>query len=254
MAHAEIVGNKIVLTVAVEKVLPGLKEEMEEILNNYPIEVIPVKKMSEAQNGLIHVFFKQFANEKGWEMPDMKNFLKEAFGLAYDIFDFKTSTCDMQLANEFIAFIIEFAINWDVNLYIMNKKDRSTRHILEIDNITQRYVIACLKKKMCAICGKIHDEYNTVELHHWKSISAAKGTYENDDGLSTPFISLCTQHHSEFHNIGIESFKNKYHIEGVFLNPQLVFDLLGTYTNHFKLFKRKYKEGFYGNLERYKKL
>ena len=250
MAHAEIVGNKIVLTVAVEKVLPGLKEEMEEILNNYPIEVIPVKKMSEAQNGLIHVFFKQFANEKGWEMPDMKNFLKEAFGLAYDIFDFKTSTCDMQLANEFIAFIIEFAINWDVNLYIMNKKDRSTRHILEIDNITQRYVIACLKKKMCAICGKIHDEYNTVELHHWKSISAAKGTYENDDGLSTPFISLCTQHHSEFHNIGIESFKELHHIEGIWLNEKLVYELLNVYPGHFKLFRKELKQGKYDYLKK----
>ena len=242
MAHAEIVGNKIVLTVAVEKVLPGLKEEMEEILNNYIIEVIPVQKMSQSQNALIHVLFNQFAYEKGWEMLDMKNFLKEAFGLAYDIFDFKTSTCDMQLANEFIAFIIEFAINWDVNLYIMNKKDRSTRHILEIDNITQRYVIACLKKKMCAICGKVHDEYNSIELHHWKSVSAAKGEYKYDNGLSTPFISLCTQHHSEFHSIGVETFKNKYHIEGVWLNEKLVIDLKKVYPNHFKAFKEKINE------------
>ncbi len=251
MAQAEIIGDKIVLTVAVDKVIPGLKEEMEERLNNYPIEVIPVKKMSAAQNGLIHVLFKQYGEEKGYTMVEMKEIMKSEFARAYDIFNFETSKCDMQTANEFIAFMIEHAIDNDVNLYISNKKEKTTRHILEIDFITQRYVIACLKKKMCAICGKVHDEYNTVELHHWKSISAAKGTYENDDGLSTPFISLCTQHHSEFHNIGIESFKNKYHIEGVFLNPQLVFDLLGTYTNHFKLFKRKYKEGFYGNLERY---
>lgn len=241
MALAKIVGNKIVLTVAVEKVVSGLKEEMEEILNNYIIEVIPVQKMSQSQNALIHVLFNQFAHEKGWEMLDMKNFLKEAFGLAYDIFDFKTSTCDMQLANEFIAFIIEFAINWDVNLYIMNKRDRSTRHILEIDNITQRYVIACLKKKMCAICGKVHDEYNSIELHHWKSVSAAKGEYKYDDGLSTPFISLCTQHHSEFHNTGVETFKNKYHIEGVWLNGKLVAELREIYKNHFKF--KAFKEG-----------
>ena len=31
MAQAEIIGDKIVLTVAVDKVIPGLKEEMEEI-------------------------------------------------------------------------------------------------------------------------------------------------------------------------------------------------------------------------------
>ena len=90
---------------------------------------------------------------------------------------------------------------------------------------------------MCAICGKIHDEYNSVELHHWKSVASAVGTYDNDDGLSTPFMSLCTFHHSEFHNTGIESFKNKYHIEGVWLNDRLVIDLKKVYPNHFKGFK-----------------
>ncbi len=217
--------------------IPGLKEEMEERLNNYPIEVIPVKKMSAAQNGLIHVLFKQYGEEKGYTMVEMKEIMKSEFARAYDIFNFETSKCDMQTANEFIAFMIEHAIDNDVNLYILNKKEKTTRHILEIDFITQRYVIACLKKKMCAICGKIHDEYNTVELHHWKSVASAVGTYDNDDGLSTPFMSLCTFHHSEFHNTGIESFKNKYHIEGVWLNNRLVIDLKKVYPNHFKGFK-----------------
>ena len=237
MAQAEIIGDKIVLTVAVDKVIPGLKEEMEERLNNYPIEVIPVKKMSAAQNGLIHVLFKQYGEEKGYTMVEMKEIMKSEFARAYDIFNFETSKCDMQTANEFIAFMIEHAIDNDVNLYILNKKEKTTRHILEIDFITQRYVIACLKKKICTICGKIHDEYNTVELHHWKSVASAVGTYDNDDGLSTPFMSLCTFHHSEFHNTGIESFKNKYHIEGVWLNNRLVIDLKKVYPNHFKGFK-----------------
>ena len=237
MAQAEIIGDKIVLTVAVDKVIPGLKEEMEERLNNYPIEVIPVKKMSAAQNGLIHVLFKQYGEEKGYTMVEMKEIMKSEFARAYDIFNSETSKCDMQTANEFIAFMIEHAIDNDVNLYILNKKEKTTRHILEIDFITQKYVIACLKKKMCAICGKIHDEYNTVELHHWKSVASAVGTYDNDDGLSTPFMSLCTFHHSEFHNTGIESFKNKYHIEGVWLNDRLVIDLKKVYPNHFKGFK-----------------
>ena len=230
MAHAEIVGNKIVLTVAVEKVLPGLKEEMEEILNNYPIEVIPVKKMSEAQNGLIHVFFKQFANEKGWEMPDMKNFLKEAFGLAYDIFDFKTSTCDMQLAIEFIAFIIEFAINWDVYLYVYNKHDRTFKNILEIDEVTNRYVIACLKSKKCVICN------SDADLEHWDNVNQIGG-YKYDDGLKGRFISLCRKHHNEKHNTSREEFEKKYHIKGIYLNEKLVIELKEIYPSHFKAFK-----------------
>ncbi len=250
MAHAEIIGDKIILTIPVEKITVGLKENMEEILNNYPIEVIPTRKLSASQNALIHVLLKQYGDVLGWTMQDMKEYIKEQFALAYDLFEFSTSKCDMQLANEFIAFMIEHAIENDINLYIMNKQDRKSKHILEIDDITQRYVIACLKKRMCAICGKVHDEYNTVELHHWKSVASAVGAYEHDDGLSTPFISLCTQHHSEFHNIGVETFGNKYHIEAVWLNEKLVYELLDIYPGHFKLFRKEMKTGKYDYLKK----
>lgn len=239
MAQAEIIDDKIIITVAVEKVTTGLKEEMEEILNNYPIEVIPVKRLSAAQNAFIHVLFKQYGEELGNTMIEQKEIMKEQFAIDYDLVEFSTSRCDMQLANEFISYMIEHAIFNDINLYIMNKRDRRVRHVLEIDNITQRYIIACLKKKMCAICGKVHGEYNSIELHHWKSISSAKGNYKHDDGLSTPFISLCTAHHSEFHDIGIETFKNKYHIEGVWLNEKLVAELKKVYKNHFKAFREE---------------
>ena len=237
MALVEIVDDKIVLTIPVDKVTSEIKTELEDLLNNYVIEVIPVRKLSAAQNGLIHVLLKQYGDELGWEMLDMKIYLKEQFALQYDIFNFETSKCDMQLANEFIAFIIEHAIDNEINLYIRNKKERQKRHILEIDSITQRYVIACLKKKMCAVCGRMHNEYNTVDLDHWKTVASTAGNYENDDGLQTPFISLCRIHHNEKHNIGVESFKEKYHIEGLWLNEKLVMELKEIYPNHFKAFR-----------------
>lgn len=250
MAHAEIVENKILITIPVEKVTSEIKKELEEILNNYPIEVIPVKKLSAAQNAFIHVLFKQYGEELGYKMIEQKEIMKEQFAITYDLMEFSTSRCSMDQANEFIAYMIEHAIENDINLYIRNKKEKKARHVLEIDFITQRYVIACLRKKMCAACGKIHNEYNTVELHHWKSVSSAVGTYEDDDGLSTPFISLCTFHHTEFHNIGVESFKNKWHIEGVWLNEKLVYDLLDIYPGHFKLFRKYLKEGKYDQLKK----
>ena len=37
MALAEITKNKILLTVPVQEVTPGIKTELEEVLNNYPI-------------------------------------------------------------------------------------------------------------------------------------------------------------------------------------------------------------------------
>ncbi|WP_314291485.1 putative HNHc nuclease [Leptotrichia massiliensis] len=236
MAYTEIKNSEITITLAVEKVYPGLKQQLEEHLNNFPIKVIPVKKLSKAQNGLIHVLIKQFADELGWTMLDMKEYQKEQFAISRDLNKFSTAKCDMETANDFIAFLIEQALENDINLYILNKQDKRYRHILEIDKMTERYVIACLRKRVCCICGKEHNEYNTIELHHWNSV-ASIGGYENCDGLKTPFMSLCAKHHQEFHATGKETFKNKYYIEGVWLNVELVKELKKIYKNHFKAFK-----------------
>lgn len=252
MALAEIYDDCIIITLPVEKVTAGLKTDLEEYLNNLPIQVIPIKKLSQAQNGLIHVLLKEFGEELGYTLSEIKELVKEQFAVATDRLNFSTSRCDMQTANEFIAFIIEQALEMNVNLYILGKHDTRYKHILEIDNITQRYVIACLRKRTCCICGKVHDEYNTVDLHHYNSV-ASIGGMEKDDGLKTPFMSLCREHHNLFHNRGKKYFEDLYHIEGVWLNPQLVYELLDIYPNHFKLFRKRLKEGYYGLTRKEKK-
>ena len=68
MANAEIVDSQIVITLPVEKVTTGLKTELEEYLNNLTITVIPVKKLSRAQNGLIHVLLKEFGEQLGYTL------------------------------------------------------------------------------------------------------------------------------------------------------------------------------------------
>ena len=110
MAYTEIKNSEITITLAVEKVYPGLKQQLEEHLNNFPIKVIPVKKLSKAQNGLIHVLIKQFADELGWTMLDMKEYQKEQFAISRDLNKFSTAKCDMETANDFIAFLIEQAL------------------------------------------------------------------------------------------------------------------------------------------------
>ena len=240
MAYMEIANEEIVITLPVEKVYPGLKQLIEERLNHYPIKVIPVKRLSKAQNGLIHVLLKQFGEELGWTMQDMKEYQKEQFALSRDLEKFSTANCDMEMANDFIAFIIEQALENEINLYVLNKHDNRYKSILKVDKTTERYVIACLRAKTCAICGR-----KGADLHHRKTIASAAGTYENDDGLKTPFMSLCRIHHNEFHEIGQKEFEEKYHIEGVWLNPQLVYELLGVYPNHFKLFRERLKDGYY---------
>ena len=232
-------------------------QEWEDELNNYSIEIIPQNTITEEQMRLCYVLFKQFGEALGYTVGEAKELLKDMYSFDYDIGEFslspnKRNTLTLEQATEFIQFIIETAINENINLYIYKPREKKARHIREIVPDIERYVIACLRNRCCAVCGVIHDFENgkIVELHHYDSVASVYGIYENDDGLQGRYMSLCRNCHIKYHNVGQKEFEKLYHIEGVFLNPQLVFDLLPVYKNHFKKFRREYKEGKYGNLEK----
>jgi hypothetical protein len=51
-----------------------------------------------------------------------------------------------------------------------------------------------------------------------------------------------------------KEFIEKYILEPVSLNEQLVYELLDVYPNHFKLFRKRLKEGYYDGLIRREKI
>ncbi len=229
-------------------------EEFEELLNNLPIEVIPQNTITLDQMKLCYALFRQFGDEKGWTVGDTKEYFKETFSFAYEIGSFslspnKKDALTLEQATEFIQFIIEFSIQEDVNLYILDTKTRIKHHIREIVPDIQRYIIACLRKRVCCVCGQIHDFENgkIVDLEHFDNVNRIGG-YEQDDGLQTRFLSLCRQHHMEIHAAPKDGFLEKYHLQAVYLNPQLVYELLDIYPNHFKLFRKRLKEGYYDKI------
>ena len=142
------------------------------------------------------------------------------------------------------------AIENNVKLFIKDTKTSTVKHISKIVPDISRYVIKCLKTKICAVCGSVHSPDNNkfIELDHYDNVSSTATTYDLDDGLQGRFISLCHKHHLEKHNIGREDFSDKYHIEGVYLNEQLVYNLLDVYPSHFKLFRKRLKNGEYDDV------
>lgn len=229
--------------------------EWEQEINNYPIKIIPQNTITSEQMKLLYVLFKQYGEEIGYTMLEMKEVLKEEFGFEYELGYFslspyKKNPLTLELATEFIQWIIEHALENNVNLYILDRKNNIQKHIREIVPDIQRYVIKCIKERICCVCGKKHDVPNgkIVDLEHYDNVNTIGG-YEFDDGLKTRFLTLCREHHQQIHNLPKEEFLKKYILEAVYLNPKIVFEILKTYPNHFKLFRKRLKEGYYKNLQ-----
>ena len=230
--------------------------EWQEEINNYPIKIIPQNTITMEQMKLLYVLFKQFSEGIEWyDLGYTKDYLKDMFSSIYEIGEFslspfKKNPLTLDQATEFIQFIIEHGIENNINLYIQDKNTGIKRHIREIVPDIQRYVIRCLRERVCCVCGEKHDFKNgkIVDLEHYDNISSTATTYDLDDGLQSRFLSLCRKHHMEIHNIPKKEFIEKYILEPVWLNEQLVYELLDKYPNHFALFRKKLKNGEYDDI------
>ena len=112
---------------------------------------------------------------------------------------FSLSDCSMETAKEYISFLIDFALQHDIPL--------SYPGLQRTDDI-ERYLWSCIKHKRCCLCGK------PADIHHVDSIGRGRDRRNYDDSEHKK-MALCRLHHSEAHNIGIDTFNAKYHVFGV---------------------------------------
>ena len=166
------------------------------------IDFIDGRKLSDKQRRMCYSLINAIAEWSGSSTQDIKEAFKMEFWadkidtLAEKVFSL--SNAPMSLVAEFQKFLINFILENDVPL-----KYSLLNYVDDIDN----YVYMCLIHKKCCICGK------KADLHHVDSVGMGNDRTEvQHEGRNA--LSLCREHHTEIHAIGINSFLEKYHING----------------------------------------
>lgn len=152
---------------------------------------------------------KAYATERdiaeycGYMSKDEKAYVHEALKAecekSYRIEAFSLSDCTMDTARDYIAFLLEYAIQNGIPL-----TDNLTNRAEEID----RALIACIKHRKCCLCGR------EGEIHHVDAIGMGNDRRKYDDSGSR-IMCLCRTHHTEYHKIGREDFEKKYKVYGI---------------------------------------
>lgn len=118
---------------------------------------------------------------------------------------FSLSDTDMTTANQFLNFLIDFCVEFDAPC---------ADSLLERSPDIARYLYKCLIEKKCCITGK------KAELHHVDAVG--RGRNRKDiihKGMRV--LPLCREMHTLAHNMGRDSFCEKYHIFGIKLDTYL---------------------------------
>lgn len=194
----DIDENGVVTIVAQSDVYLMTHREIKECY----IDFIDGRKLSDKQRRMCYSLINAIAEWSGSSTQDIKEAFKMEFWadkidtLAEKIFSL--SNAPMSLIAEFQKFLINFILENDVPL-----KYSLLNYVDDIDN----YVYMCLIHKKCCICGK------KADLHHVDSVGMGNDRTEvQHEGRKA--LSLCREHHTEIHAIGINAFLEKYHING----------------------------------------
>lgn len=212
------------------------------VLKQSTWEVEPVQRLSLDQMKMIFALCRDYSEILGYEAEELRELLKAEFCIKNCVEDFscspyKRNAATMKVATEFIQFIIEHALNLTgctLKVVEGHGKNRIVRSAREIVPDIRKYVIACMRNKVCCVCGAKLENDIMIDLHHSPALGVP---YEQDDGKQTGFMSLCREHHTMAHNIGLKEFENYYHLQPVWLSDNLIIELKKIYTNHFKAFK-----------------
>lgn len=168
------------------------------------------RSISSKQRKLLYALFKDISIYTGYEVEELKELLKIDFMVDKDRDYFSLSNVDMEVATEFIEYILEFMFHWDIPI---NKK------IVPIVREINNFLYLCLVHRKCAVCGcraDIHHHENLVGM----GMDRAKHNHEN-----SRYIALCRTHHNECHNIGHKTFEDRYKITAIKLNEAAIKEL-----------------------------
>ena len=157
------------------------------------------RAISAEQRKKIYACVADIAEWSGDYPEYTKQLLKCFYIASTGMEDFSLSNCSMSIARNFISFIIEFAFEHNIPFADLG--------INRTDDI-EKYLWSCLEYKKCCICGA------EAETHHTDAIGAGRDRLHYDDSDHKK-MALCRVHHSEAHNIGVDSFNEKYHVFGV---------------------------------------
>ena len=179
------------------------------------IQMIDSRPLSDRQRKTCYKLLREISNFTGMGIDPTKEYLKLKF-LAEDLqvtadHIFSLSSAPMSLVCAFQRFLVNFILDWDIpcSFSLLNFVD-------DVPN----YIYGCLAHKKCCICGQACD------IHHVDRVGLGRDREEIvHEGMEA--LPLCRIHHTEDHNLGEQSFQEKYHIPGGIILDKTLCKILG---------------------------
>lgn len=137
------------------------------------------------QRKKIFATIKDFSLYTGYDAEYARQLLTLAYCYETGIEPFSLSNCSLEVAREFINYLIEFCIDNEIPL---------AQTAIERTDDINKYLYMCVKKSICCCCGKQGVVYRLSDNKK---------------------ISLCNTHYNEAKIKGLKDFEKLYKVYGI---------------------------------------
>ena len=151
------------------------------------------------QRKKIYAMLNDISSWTGYYPEETKERMKYLYIEKTGMEMFSLSTCEVDVARQFLNIIIDFSLENGIPL-------RETA--LERTDDIYHYLVSCIIHKRCCICGK------PADIHHVDAIGMGNNRLHYDDS-GNEIIALCRAHHGIAHNKGNLEFFRQYHVFGI---------------------------------------
>lgn len=110
--------------------------------------------------------------------------------------------------NQFINMLLDYAAIHDISLSVKPLNELEPQEIA-------RWEYRCLMEKMCVVCGK-----KPSDLHHLDTIGSGRNR-QHTNHLGHRAVQLCREHHNLAHSLGIETFMQRFKINGIKIDEKI---------------------------------
>lgn len=212
----EIINGKIMDfhpdgTITVRARLPDIMRACLRRYSDVQLGLPDGRTISPEQRRKAHALLREIAAYTGYSPQQAKLTMKHQFmaqhleALQKELFSL--ADCDMTTAREFISYLIEFILEFDIP---------TGTPLSELCEDIQRYVYACLMHKKCAVCGQ------KAELHHREGSTVGMGRNRTKIvHVGLEVMPLCRLHHTECHSVPEAEFDAKYHLNGIVADEKI---------------------------------
>lgn len=187
-------------TVVIDDVELGNKETL--LLNNgldVEVEVKPIDPyaITDKQRRKIFALCNDIEEFTGQPREYMRYMFMDYVSFVEGYGRLSLSNCSRTQANQVIEVILDWVFHNNVPL------NYKTSDLLKND---KAFLYWATVNRNCVICGKPH-----AELAHYQAVGRGRNRRKIEH-TSNKVLALCSHHHREQHNIGIDSFNDKYHL------------------------------------------